>query len=635
MTDGHHPDDGQELPPPGSPHAAPPPPPPAAPSWQPTMPTPIVPPPAPQAAPLPPIVPATPIEPGWGPAVEPTTQQPATPPMGPPPTVGQYGQPGGYGGAPAPMPVVSAAPPKSKKPVFIGAGIAAVLLAGGIGFAATRGDDTGSVGPDTTTTQVTTTLADNVVTTTEAAVTTTVASTPPPADTDTIAKSVVQLTAIDESGQGLWTGSGTIISPDGLILTNAHVVENSDELRWATLEASLTDSADRPPVPTYRVDVVAFDPQLDLAVVKISALLDGSPANVSDLPYLSVGDSDAVSLGDHVRIFGYPGIGGDTITFTEGSVAGFTSEAGVEADRAWVKTDATIAGGNSGGTAVNDAGELIAVPTRAAGNDGNITDCRVVQDTNGDNIVDGNDSCIPIGGFINGLRPTNLATALIEQAQLGQVVSTEVGPPTSVDTSSITMSAPVFSAGVNDDNTPTEIVQQLPSGTGKVCGFFDYDGMTDGATWDATWSINGEFAANYSLLAQEWIGGASGTNWWVCAGTGEQPLPDGSYELSIYVGEQTITSNTVFIGDQYGPVEVNITNMTNGIVCYLWLSPNGAQNWGTDELGSDQTIDYSETATLTIIGTVYDVLANDCDGNTLVESYDIDLSLGGELTLTP
>ena len=108
---------------------------------------------------------------------------------------------------------------------------------------------------------------------------------------------------------------------------------------------------------------------------------------------------------------------------------------------------------------------------------------------------------------------------------------TEIDPPTDIDTSSIYMSPPVFSPDVSEDNTPTQIVQQLPSGTTKVCGFFDYEGMTDGASWDATWSINGDFAPDYSLLAQEWIGGATGTNWWVCAGTGEQPLPDGSYEL--------------------------------------------------------------------------------------------------------
>src|SRR3990172_308128 len=124
-----------------------------------------------------------------------------------------------------------------------------------------------------------------------------------------------------------------------------------------------------------------------------------------DLPFVQLADSDLVEIGDDLRILGYPGIGGDTITFTEGAVSGFTSERGVEG-RAWIKTDATIAGGNSGGMGVNADGLLMGVPTRAsAGGDNAIVDCRAVADTNRDGVIDDQDSCVPIGGFINGLRP--------------------------------------------------------------------------------------------------------------------------------------------------------------------------------------------------------------------------------------
>jgi len=538
------------------------------------------------------------------------------PPSGPPP--------GGPYGAPAQPPA------KNRKALFIGGGVVAALLAGGLAFGLTSGDDKPSTGP-TTAPVAATTVADVADTSVD---TTTPATAPLPADIDTIATSVVQLVAVDADGNGIWTGSGTIISPDGLILTNAHVVANSETDGYDVMVVSITGSADTAPTPTYRADVVAFDAGLDLAVVKVSATVDGTPTTVSDLPFLAIGDSDAIGLGDDLRIFGYPGIGGDTITFTEGSVSGFTSEAGV-ADRAWVKTDATIAGGNSGGTAVNDAGELVAVPTRASATEGDVADCRVVQDTNGDNIVDENDNCIPIGGFINGLRPANLATALIEQAQLGEVVSTIPDPVADVDTSAIFLTAPVFSPDFNADDTPTQLVQSLPTGATKVCGFFDFEGMTDGLIWDAAWSIDGEFNADYSLLAQSWIGGASGSNWWVCAGTGEAVLPDGSYELSLYVNDELVNSNTVFIGDAFQPVEVNFINSTPTEICYLRLSPQGAQNWGPDELGETTTIAAGGSVALTIVGTVYDVLASDCDTAVVVEVYTIDLTQGGEVTLTP
>ena len=587
MTDGTPGAPGPNLPPPGSPTPPPP-------AWQPAAP-----------APVPPMPPAAS---GWGSA--PPPGPPSGPPAGPP------------AGAPAPRPRRTA--------LLVGGLAVAALVAGGIAFAATRGDDE----PTGTATTVPVTATNDTTTADTTAVTTVPITEAPLADTDTIARSVVQLIAVDAAGNGLWAGSGTIISADGLILTNAHVVANSTTNGYEAIVVAITDSADSAPTATYRADVVAFDPGLDLAVVKVSTDLDGNAVAVSDLPFLPIGDSDAVGLGDHLRIFGYPSIGGDTITFTEGSVSGFTSEAGI-ADRAWVKTDATIAGGNSGGTAVNDAGELVAVPTRASATDGDVADCRVVQDTNGDNIVDENDSCIPIGGFINGLRPANLATALIEQGRLGEVVSSTTEQPVDVDTSGITLTAPVFSPDVTPDNQPTELVQLLPTGTTKVCGFFDYSGMTDGTTWDAAWSVDGELNTDFSLLAQSWIGGAEGTNWWVCAGTGEKVLPDGAYELSLYVAEDLLVSNTVFVGSSFALVNLNVVNNTPTKLCYVRLSPQGAQNWGPDELGADVTIEPGASVPLTAVGAVYDVLGADCDNTTVVEMYGVDLTAGGDLSLTP
>ncbi|MFN3266619.1 MAG: trypsin-like peptidase domain-containing protein [Deinococcales bacterium] len=66
--------------------------------------------------------------------------------------------------------------------------------------------------------------------------------------------------------------------------------------------------------------------------------------------------------GDAIAILGFPGVGGLTQTFTRGNVAGFEADLGLE--RGWVKTDANISPGNSGGTAINTAGELIGVPTK-------------------------------------------------------------------------------------------------------------------------------------------------------------------------------------------------------------------------------------------------------------------------------
>jgi S1-C subfamily serine protease len=158
-----------------------------------------------------------------------------------------------------------------------------------------------------------------------------------------------------------------------------------------------------------------------LAVLRITSDLTGKEVDPStlNLPFIELGDSDRVEIEDALRIYGYPSIGGSTITFTRGSVSGFDSEPGVRG-RAWIKTDATISGGNSGGTALNDAGQLVGVPTQASVSSARqATDCRRIQDTNGDGEIDENDTCIPIGGFINALRPVNLAKDMIARAARG------------------------------------------------------------------------------------------------------------------------------------------------------------------------------------------------------------------------
>jgi len=220
-----------------------------------------------------------------------------------------------------------------------------------------------------------------------------------------------------------WSGSGTLISPDGLILTNAHVAVGDRFYRAENLVIAFTVSEDQPPVPTYFAKVVQSDSNLDIAVLQISTDLSGRNVdrNSLNLPYVSLGDSDALHLGDIVTILGYPGIGGETITLTRGDVSGFTAQAGY-GNRAFIKTSATIAGGNSGGLAVDANYELIGIPTQvgAGGITGDIVDCRPLADTNRDGIVNGYDTCVPTGGFINALRPINLAMPLINAAVEGK-----------------------------------------------------------------------------------------------------------------------------------------------------------------------------------------------------------------------
>src|SRR5688572_3171203 len=149
-----------------------------------------------------------------------------------------------------------------------------------------------------------------------------------------------------------YTGSGTLISQDGLILTNAHVAspasQGGTDFEPDALGVALVKAEDEPPVASYLAEVEAVDGYLDLAVIRIVGTLDGDDIDPDDLdlPFVEMGDSDDVRVGDHINIFGFPGIGGETLTFTTGNVAGFTAEDQL-GNRAWIKTDATISGGNS------------------------------------------------------------------------------------------------------------------------------------------------------------------------------------------------------------------------------------------------------------------------------------------------
>ncbi len=244
-------------------------------------------------------------------------------------------------------------------------------------------------------------------------------------------RSVVQIIAIVEiDGERVegWSGSGTIISEDGLILTNAHVVLSERYYQVVDLVVSITTAEDRPPQPMFYADVLQADASLDLAVIQVRSDLQGGAPNFSDLDIepVPLGSSDSLQLGDEIIIIGYPGIGGETITLSRGEVSGFTSE-DPYGNRAFIKTSAVIAGGNSGGLAATPQGEIIGVPTQVGSGDieDMVVDCRPLADTNRDGYIDDKDTCVPTGGFINALRPITLALPMIEAARAGDVAIEE------------------------------------------------------------------------------------------------------------------------------------------------------------------------------------------------------------------
>jgi len=137
-------------------------------------------------------------------------------------------------------------------------------------------------------------------------------------------------------------GSGVIISADGYILTNNHVVKGADEIK-----VILYDKRE------FKGKIVGTDPRTDLAVVKIQA---------KDLPTVKIGDSSKLKTGDVVLAIGNPFGLNQTITMGIVSAVG-RSNIGLADFEDFIQTDAAINPGNSGGALVNTNGELVGINT--------------------------------------------------------------------------------------------------------------------------------------------------------------------------------------------------------------------------------------------------------------------------------
>ena len=149
------------------------------------------------------------------------------------------------------------------------------------------------------------------------------------------------------------SGSGVIISEDGYIITNNHVVENAD-----AITVTLSNKK------TYKARVIGTDPSYDISVIKIEA---------SGLPFLLYGNSDDVKIGQWVLAIGYP-LNLET-TVTAGIVSAKARSLGLNKDKSgdptagvesFIQTDAAVNMGNSGGALINTDGRLIGINSAIA-----------------------------------------------------------------------------------------------------------------------------------------------------------------------------------------------------------------------------------------------------------------------------
>jgi serine protease Do len=172
---------------------------------------------------------------------------------------------------------------------------------------------------------------------------------------------VVNIKALVEADGGFWnggslsgsSGSGVIVAPDGYIVTNHHVVDNSTDIK-----VTLADKRE------YKAKIIGTDPSTDVSLLKIQEI---------GLPFLIFGNSDSVRIGEWVLAVGNPFNLESTVT------AGIVSAKGRNIDilgggasiESFIQTDAAVNPGNSGGALVNTAGELVGINTAIITESGN------------------------------------------------------------------------------------------------------------------------------------------------------------------------------------------------------------------------------------------------------------------------
>ncbi|MAU10321.1 MAG: hypothetical protein CL607_10900 [Anaerolineaceae bacterium] len=183
---------------------------------------------------------------------------------------------------------------------------------------------------------------------------------------DDISKKVVQIIALQD-GEPVWVGSGTIVTRDGLIFTNRHVVDGADDFVIALL-----DDPNEKPVPTYFASVEQMFPfdygtfELDFAMLQIDRDIDGNSIFRTrlDLPFLDTTTFAEARRGEPIYVFGYPTIGDGYFVFTDGLISSIqNADVGSNRIPVFYQTNAEIAPGNSGGLATTADGQLLGIPT--------------------------------------------------------------------------------------------------------------------------------------------------------------------------------------------------------------------------------------------------------------------------------
>ncbi|MBX7214100.1 MAG: trypsin-like peptidase domain-containing protein [Thermoflexales bacterium] len=373
----------------------------------------------------------------------------------------------------------------------------------------------------------------------------------------------VKVWMLNTSGKVMGGCSGTVIDARGYILTNFHCV-GTPEGNYSNAEGTpgelyrkdgavmigLTLNPRKAPKPTYIAQAVAGNAKLDVAVLKITGMVEKGAKLPDPLPLVVMqrADSEAVKLGNYIGVLGYPGLGGDLVNYSSGKVSGFEDfDGNGELDA--FKTDATVAGGNSGGLAINAEGLQIGIPSYGQGKDGNAIG-RVRMINLAEPYIQ---KALQLGGVGNGSNNGNKGRATPTPAPRTTVTPGARATPTPPRAAT---PAPASKSGFSNLRFGTDIVDDqlageatsLPSGTTRIAASVDVRGLREGDSYGNAWYADGQNIVD-QRDSGTWTEDGTTSLSSVIYNTDGSPVPDGLYRLEFWLNGKVAISGEIQVGE--------------------------------------------------------------------------------------
>lgn len=357
-----------------------------------------------------------------------------------------------------------------------------------------------------------------------------------------LALSVVQVLAMDNrSGveQVVRFGSGVVVDMEQALIATAYPVVTPHSGTGVPAYTSIIIATDREPgtepVREYRAEVVAANPQADIAILRVTSDLSGAALapGAFDLPEAIMGDTGTAGVGFGLRLFGYPGGGAgqasQVVNTAQASVTGQRGSVDIRG-RTWFKTDARMPYGAAGGPAFDRFGALVGLMAQ--------------------------DRYTPAGD-VGQVRPLELLTPVLEQARNGEAyrpalyrTGTVAGGLQPAPGTGIYVSKPAFAENAVETSNGRDLFDYQTAfleGLGALYYEYEVVGAANGATVEERWFLDDVRQESLSSDSS-WTGGGFGLVTDRITVPTSNGLPSGRWRLEVWVDGVLHASGTAVVG---------------------------------------------------------------------------------------